>query len=105
VSRKVCLFVFSAALFVAAALAWLSYVGQGIAYGDLVGVSGREKDIIAIGNGAMRALWTAASCEALAVGLITWVVSDPDSSVWLRLIISFGVASFADVCTYALVRG
>jgi len=104
-SKRIILVVFSVLLFIVAALAWLSYVGQGIAYGDLFGIRGREADLAALGRGAMRSLWIAASCESLAVGLITWVVSDPDSSVWGRLVTSSGVALFVDICTYAVVRG
>lgn len=103
--RRIILVVFSAMLLIVAALAWVSYVGQGIAYGDLFGVSGREADLAELGRRALRSLWIAASLEALAVGLITWVVSDPDRSVWGRLVISSGVALFVDVCTYAVVRG
>lgn len=54
--KKVVFLVFSVILFIAAALAWVSYLGQGIAYGDLVGVTGREKDLTAIGRNAMAAL-------------------------------------------------
>jgi uncharacterized membrane protein len=103
--KKVILYIFSAVLFIVAAFAWLSYVGQGIAYGDLVGVKGREKDIASIGSGAMKALWTAASCEGLAVGLIVWAASDPDNSIWIRLASGFGLAIFIDICTYVLIRG
>jgi hypothetical protein len=96
-NKKIVLFVCSAMLLVLAAWAWRSYVGHGIAYGDLVGIRGREKDLASIGRDAIRTLWTAAFCEALAVGLVTWGVSDPDSSVWRRLVISFGLAAVADV--------
>ena len=102
---RIILVVFSVMLLIFAALAWLSYVGQGIAYGDLFGVKGREADIAELGRGAMRSLWVAVSCEALAVGLIMWVVSDPDRPLVGRLVITSGVAVFVDICTYVVVRG
>jgi len=103
--KKIILLVSSATLLVAAGLSWLNYLGQGIAYGDLVGVKGREQDLATIGNGAIRSLWIAASCEGLAVGLITWIATDPDGSVGRRLVASFGLALLIDVCTYAVIRG
>jgi hypothetical protein len=103
--KRIAVFVFSATLFIVSALAWLSYVGQGIAYGDLVGVAGREKDIAALGSSVMRAFWTAASCEALAIGLLSWFLTDPSAPGSVRLVKSLVVAAFADVLTYAFVRG
>ena len=103
--KKAILYIFSALVFIFAAFAWLSYIGQGIAYGDLVGVKGHEKDLVSIGGGAMKALWTAASCEGLAVGLIVWVASDPDSSIWIRLAGGLGLAFFIDIFTYVPIRG
>ena len=103
--KRVILVVFSVLLLIASALAWLSYVGQGIAYGNLFGIRGREADLAALGRGAMRSLGVAVSSEALAVGLLTWVASDPDRSLWGRLVISSGMALLVDVCTYAVVRG
>jgi len=104
-SKRVILVVFSVLLLIVSALAWLSYIGQGIAYGDLFGMRGREADLATLGWGAMRSLGIAASCEALAVGLVTWVASDPDRSLWGRLLISSGMALLIDVYTYAVVRG
>jgi hypothetical protein len=102
---RIILVVFSALLLISAALAWVSYVGAGIACGDLFGVKGREADIAELRRSVLRSFWIAVSCESLAVGLITWVVGDPDSSLRRRLVISSGVALFVDICTYALVPG
>ena len=103
--RKVIFIVCCAALSVVAAGSWLSYLGQGLAYGDLYGVKGAEANLAQLGRNAMHSLWIAASCEALLIGSVTWFMLDQDRSVWKRLIASVGLALLADVCTYAIIRG
>ena len=51
-SRRTILVAFAAVSLIAAAWAWVSYVGQGIAYGDVFGVKGRETDLAVLGRGA-----------------------------------------------------
>jgi hypothetical protein len=54
---------------VAAASGWLISVANGIAYGSLVGLNGRERDVMVFGGRAERELAIAATCEAAAIGI------------------------------------
>jgi hypothetical protein len=103
--KKVASVVFCGILLIAAGLAWVSYLEHGIAYGDLVGVGGREKDLAEIGRGAMEALSIAGCCEALAIGLLTWLLSDPSTPASVRFVKGLAFAVFANALTYAFVRG
>ena len=84
---------------------WLSYVSQGIAYGAIVGLRGREKDLAEIGSAALRALGLAALLEGLAIGLVSWAFTDGGRPVWARLCIGLASAAIVDISTYVLVRG
>jgi hypothetical protein len=99
------LLVFAGVLLIVAAIAWLSYVSQGIAYGAIVGLKGREKDLADMGSSALRALGLATLSEGLAIGLASWVLIWSDRSVRARLCIGFALAVMVDVSTYVLVRG
>jgi hypothetical protein len=88
----------AAALLIVAAFAWVNYVSQGIAYGAIVGLKGREKDLADMGSSALRAL-------GLAVALASWALIWGDRSIWARLCIGLAVAVMVDVSTYVLVRG
>jgi hypothetical protein len=101
--RKGVVVVLSGILVVLAALGWLSYVGHGIAYGDLVGVRGRERDLAEVRRDAMRALGVAISAETLAVVLLWWHFSSVSKAA--KLTIGLALALLADFLTYALVRG
>jgi hypothetical protein len=95
----------AAFLLAVAAYSWLGYIAQGIAYGSIVGLRGREQDLAAFGSRAIRFLGLALCSEALAVGAITWVFADDGRPAWLRLSIALGLAIVANVGTYAVVRG
>jgi hypothetical protein len=92
-------------LLIIAALAWVAYVSQGIAYGAIVGLKGRERDLADMGSGALRALGLAALSEGLAIALASWTLTRSDRPVWARLFIGLASAAIADVSTYAVVRG
>ena len=92
-------------LLLVAAYSWFCYVAQGIAYGDLFGIRGREQDLAAMGSRAIRFLGLALCSEALAVGAISWVFADDGRPTWLRLTIALGTATVVNVGTYAVVRG
>jgi hypothetical protein len=95
----------AALLLVFAAYSWFCYVAQGIAYGAVVGLRGREQDLAAMGSRAIRFLGLALCSEALAIGAISWVFADDGRPTWLRLSISLGLATVANVGTYVVVRG
>jgi len=95
----------STVFLIAAGYSWLAYVGQGIAYGDLFGVTGREADLAVMARRARDFLAAALSFEALAVAIIAWLLSDEVKPVWQRLCFSVVLASVADFFTYAVVRG
>jgi hypothetical protein len=95
----------AAILLYASADSWIRYVGNGIAYGSLVGLRGREQDLAVFGSRAIRFLKIALCAEALAVGALSWVFADDGRPAWLRLSIALGLATIADIGTYAVVRG
>jgi hypothetical protein len=95
----------SGVLFAIAGLAWFSYMAQGIAYGDLYGVRGREMDLAQFGAHAIRALDIAVCSEALAVGIVSWVLIATTAPSWLRLSIGLTLAIVATFFTYAITRG
>ncbi|HKN70011.1 MAG TPA: hypothetical protein VJX30_03205, partial [Terriglobales bacterium] len=95
----------AALLLVLAAYSWFCYVAQGIAYGAIVGLRGRELDLAAMGSRAIRFLGLALCSEALAIGAIWWVFADDGRPTWLRLSIALGLATVANVGTYVVVRG
>jgi hypothetical protein len=96
---------FQGGLLIVSALAWLSYVGNGIAYGDLLGVQGREKDLAEIGKHAMRGLLIAGCAEASAIAMVWWRLSDPDASPTRRVVFGLMLAFLVAVGTYLVVRG
>ena len=79
-------------------------MGNGIAYGGLVGLPGREHDLATFGLTAMKSLKIALCAEAFAVAIVWWVFA-ARKSFWLRLGIALGLAIVADACTYSVVRG
>jgi hypothetical protein len=103
--NRVAILLLAAGLLAIAGFEWLAYVSQGIAYGAIVGLRGREKDLAEIGSSALRALGLAALLEGLAIGLASWAFTDDGRPVWARLWIGLASAAIADVSTYVLVRG
>ena len=94
-----------AVFLLAAIYFWFSYVAQGIAYGDLFGVAGREGDLRVMAKNAREFLGIALFFEALAVAMIAWFLSDDVKPVWQRSCFSVGLALVLDFFTYAVVRG
>ena len=92
-------------LAIVSASAWAGYMGNGIAYGSLVGLHGREQDLALFGSRAIRFLEIALCSEALAVMAVAWVCASASRPVWLRLCIALGLAAGANAFTYAAVRG
>jgi hypothetical protein len=90
-------------LVIVAAYFWLTYVAQGIVYGSIVGLPGREQDLAAFGSRAMRALKIAVCFEALAIATVSWVFT-ARKPAWLRLCIALGLATVANILTYGAVR-
>ena len=84
--------------------AWISYMGQGIAYGSIVGLPGREQDLAVFGSRAMTALRIAVVLEALAIATVSWVFTS-HKSVWVRLCIALVFAAVVNIFTFAVVRG
>jgi hypothetical protein len=88
-----------------AGVAWLSYIGNGMAEGDILGLPGREKDIAIFGAKATHALVVALVAEELAVGAIIWDIVRFDTPTWRRLAIASITAAVATALTFAAVRG
>ena len=102
---QIALLALAALLLLVAGYSWLCYVAQGVAYGSIVGLRGREQDLARFGSRAIMFLELAVCTEALAVGAISWVFADGGRPVWLRLSIALGMATVANVGTYVVVRG
>jgi hypothetical protein len=101
---KVALLGLAGLLTLVSAAWWMRYMGQGIAYGSIVGLPGREQDLASFGSQAMTALKIAVFSEALAIATVSWVFT-ARKSVWLRLCIALGLATTANIFTFAVVRG
>ncbi len=103
-SVRFLLLVLSAILIFASAIGWLSFMGFGIAYGDLVGVPGRERDLADLGRNAGRALAFGAICEAVAIGIASWTLVPLDAR-WARMSVAVALAVIADLLTLAVIKG
>ena len=95
----------SALLMLASAIGWVSYLGNGIAYGSLVGLAGREHALAELSSRAERALAFAATCEAVAIGIGSWVLTPCRNPMWARICVAAVFAAIADIFTFAIVRG
>jgi hypothetical protein len=103
-SIRFVLLVFSALLIVLAAGGWLSFMGFGIAYGDLFGVPGRERDLAELGRKAEHALAFSATCQAFAIRIASWTLLRLEQK-WARISLAVILALVADLVTLALVKG
>jgi len=96
----------SAGLFlVIAAYSWLCYVAQGVAYGDLCGIRGRENDLATMASRGTRCVQIALLSEGLAIIGIAWFFSTEVRPFWQRLCFCMILAAVADVFTFTLIRG
>jgi hypothetical protein len=93
-----------ACLAAVAVFGWLSYVGNGMAYSDLMGLPGRDQQLAALRERAAVGLAMAVSAEGLLVVAITWACSVAVTRVWIRLLVTLTMAVAVDVVTYAVVR-
>jgi hypothetical protein len=103
--NRVAILLLAAGILVIAGFEWLAYVSQGVAYGAIVGVRGREKDLAEMGSIGLRALGLAALFQGLAIGLASWAFTGDGRPVWARLCIGLVSAAIADISTYVLMRG
>lgn len=95
----------AAILIVTAALSWFAYMANGIAYGSLKGLPGRETALNELRSRSAVALGLAVSSEALAVAAASWLLIAGRMQWVTRLWMSLAIAGMADVFTFALVRG
>jgi hypothetical protein len=91
-------------LLLIAAGGWFSYMAYGIAHGAIVGIPGRERDLQQLAHRASLALTTAVSCEALAVGTVSWVLIAKNEPTWIRLCVGCTFAAMADLFTFVVLR-
>ena len=102
---RAALWVASGLLLVISGCRWLSYIGNGMAYGDILGLPGYEKGLALFGAKAMHALIAALLTEAMAVAAITWDVTDIEKPTWRRIATALVVAPMVTAFTFAIVRG
>jgi hypothetical protein len=102
--RKLLLLSLSILLLMIAAGAFFGYVSQGIAYSAVLGLPGREQDLQRFAVRGLPALAIALLCEALAVGILSWLFVAVDQKVWTRLFVCVAFAGVADLLTFEFVR-
>ena len=102
--RKAILLACVMLLLVIAAGAWFSYITHGIGYGDLFGISGRERDLAQLAFRAYAALGIALISEGSAFGIVGWLFLARIEPIWGRLCACVTFALFADFVTFSLVR-
>ena len=100
---KFAFFGFAGLLLIVAAFSWLSYLVQGLTYGDAFGVPGNEKYLAVIGSRAIRSLVIALCSEAIGIGILSWHFSDDAKPVWRRLGLCLVLAAIADGFTFAVM--
>ena len=103
--RKAIMLACAMLLLVVAVGAWFSFIAQGFAYGDLLGVAGREGDVAQLAYHAKTALGIALISEGLAVGIAFRLLLAPVEPKWARLLACIILALVADFATFAIVRG
>ena len=101
--QRAALWVTSGLLVVVSGREWLSYVGNGIAYGAVLGLPGYEN--APFGAKALHALLVALTTEGLAVAAMTWDVTSIEKPIWRRLVTALVVSVISTASTLALVRG
>lgn len=84
---------------------WVRYIGNGIAYGGLVGLSGYEQELARYGSKAIKFLKIALCSEALAIAVVSWAFIAVRRPRGIRLGIALALAVVGDACTYSVVRG
>lgn len=92
-------------LMIPAAVGWLMYIGNGVAYGALVGLRGRERALTELGSRAEHALILGAICQGVAVAMGSWILLPPRYSATARVMVAATLAALADVFTFAALRG
>ena len=105
--RKAILLACATLLLVIAAGAWFSHIAQGIAYGDLLGIPGRERDLAQLASRADTARGIALICEGLAVGIPWRLLLAPAEPKWARLsacVIFCAACGFGYVCSRAPLK-
>jgi hypothetical protein len=103
--RRKAIMLACAILFLVIAIeAWFSFIAQGVAYGDLFGVRGREGDLAQLAFHADTALGIALISEGLAVGIAFRLLLAPVEPKWARLPACFVLALLVDFATFAIVR-
>lgn len=88
-----------------AAVGWLGFMGNGLAYGDLVGIPGPEQALAELGGCAERALALVATCEAIAIGIGSSVLMPLRNPRWARIWIAIVLTAIADLFTLVAIKG
>jgi hypothetical protein len=90
---------------VVAVCAWRVYLGNGLAYSDILALFGRDQSIAASGFRMMVALAVALGTEGFVAGAIIWAFWGNRDSTMDRLGRVLFVAAIVDVASYAAARG
>jgi hypothetical protein len=101
-AKTIAIWFASILLLAVAAIAWVGYIANGLAYGDAAFLRGNETQVAIIGARVTRFLALALVSEALGVGTIVWRLLS-EKAMALRLTATFGIALLALAWTFAVV--
>jgi hypothetical protein len=98
---RAALWVTSGLLVIVSGREWLSWFGNGMAYGAVLGLPGYENSPFEAN--ALHALLIALTTEGLAVAAITWNVTSIEKPIWRRSVTALLASVIAIASTLALV--
>jgi hypothetical protein len=95
-------------LVLSAGVFWFMYLANGIAYGSIVGLHGREADLRTLGVRAETSLAAAVVVQAIGVGLVVSVFTAELPSVaesrMLRLLIPIALGFLSSAVVFVAIR-
>jgi hypothetical protein len=103
--KSIFVFWISVLLIAIAVFCWLGYVGNAMAYGDVLGLPGRDSDLATYHSRAIGFLLIALCGQGSAVAVVTWMVGLRERPTWVRFCLAVGVAAFSDSCVLLIMRG
>lgn len=92
-------------LALASAYGWLSFLVNGIAYSDLIGLDGRAPQMSMLGHRAYAGLALGAGCEAILVSAVAWFLLPTSDSKRIRIFTSLAAGFGTAFLTLVAIKG
>lgn len=92
-------------LALASGYGWLSFVANGIAYSDLIGLDGKDQQMALLGRRAYAGLALGAGCEAILVSAIAWFLLPQSDSKRTRIFAALAAGLGAAFLTLVAMKG